>query len=1057
MARKEGEESIRDALQRTDKTLYNQVIRIWDVAEKWILEAQTSPDGHSTGPNHVRTVEQNLSRLIPDEWKGNKDKINALELFILSATSCLHDTGKIDPFTNDHGITAASDIRNNPKAYELDENQADLISQIIRIHTNRDQISELDPIRHSGPYEIRLRNLAALFCLADTLHCDRERIMKNAKENLPKTRFRRQINAWFFDDREVDCVRLEAVPKNRTTDIECLREGLEYINNREMGSISTQLKLAGYPSEVKLKIISDWLENQSANTHEREPGLSFYTERDESEFRGRREETDKLWGNVLSAPVSLLSGKSGVGKTSLIMAGLFPRLTMTETPAVRCRLSSKEPVSQIVTDLWRELLSIDEPPPKGFAEAIRQVSERHPDTKVIIVLDQFEEVVRVPVETLGDLQLGILQTMARAFSNLRLLVSYQTEAHDEVMRFLKSIHEPVWQLPTSSLLPLSREGARETLDTLFASKKIGVDPSDPVIDIMLDDIYAQGQDFYPPFLQIVASTLIESAKLGDKLVTLALYKELGGAEKIIGTFLLNQLNAFVGQKRVLAENILKILVGAGGLVRQKSFAELQHETKIDESVLHEILKELGDKRLILPVIGDKYEIIHSYLARLVDQQLGEEERELKRLREHLLLKSREFESTKDLLSMTDLARLYCVRDQITPDKQEAKLLMHCCLAGYGPSWYWIRNYTAEECTPFVVEALSHPNEQVRKNATEMIAVLKGKDALPYLKKMLEDDRSPVQEAAVWAIANLGMTEALPDIKKMLSEDNWAVREAAIRALGKLQAQDASTEIEELLQRDYYWQVRRAAVEVLVKLKGSEKLKEWIHDPDWRIKAPAIRCLSELEGEKSLSWLRPMLRDERDWAVRTEVVLALTKLKDEESLEQLRQMADFEKDWRVKEAAIEASIVLEGENALPTARMLLGDRDQYKRKTAARLVALLGGNNDAPLIARLLQDRWGMVRIAAVNALTRIDGEKSLKRFFQMLKSDNEDVRKALARGIGNLGSDKEAMKLAKMIASLKFGEWGGAANEALVRLDRKLYSPYQSKLRMLIEGTGTNP
>lgn len=1063
MGRKEGKESIYDALMRTkEDALASRLRTVWDIAEKSILGAQTSDNGHGAGSLHVKTVEQNLSRLIPDEWKGSK--VNPTELFILSASSYLHDNGKIDPDTGDHGTTGAEDIVKNWQFYGLTEMQAGLIAKIIWVHTNRDRIYEVDEIRHLGRDEVHLRDLAALFCLADTLDCEYERVLKSAKEGLPKTRFRRQVSAWFLDDRDDNCIRLEAVPKS-LADWECLWESLNYIRDHEIVPISNQLKLAGYPSEIKLKTIKDSLGKEKPITKVGElPGLDFYTEYDESLFKGRQEEIEQLWANVLSEnQVSLLSGKSGVGKTSLICAGLFQKLKRIEWQVVRCRLSSKEPVSQIVADLWRGLLSSDEAPPKGFIKALEQVAQRHQSTTTLIVLDQFEEVVRAPVETLKDFQLGILQVMARRFPNLRLLISYQTEVHDEVMCFLKSISQYVGHLPTYSLLALSREGAREALDTLFTSVQIGVDPRPlsegrSVIDVILDDVSAQGQGFYPPFLQIVASTLTNTARLGDKLVTLELYKELGGAAIIIGQFLLNQLSGF-GEKRELAENTLKALVGEGGFVRQKSLEELQHETKMDTSVLRDILEELENKRLVRPLLGDQYEVIHPYLARLVDQQLGEEEREMKRLRERLFLKSREFSSTKDFLSVTDLARLYCIRDRITPDKQEARLLMHCCLAEIGPGWYWFRNYTAEECLPFVTEALSHPYERLRKNATEMIAVLKGKDALPELKKMLNDPRSSVREAAVWAIANLRAYEALPELKRMLLDVNWAVKEATIRALGKLQARDASPKIEKLLY-DHYWQVRWAAVEVIGQLGDSAKLKEWLKHPHWQIRGPAVKCLSELEGQKSLSWLKGMLHD-TDWAVQTQVVRALIKLKDEESLKEIRQMTSHEKGGKAKEAiveaAVEASVALEGENALPMLRSMLADRDAYKRKAAVKILAQLAGKSSAGLIVRLLQDRYSIVRIAVVEALTKTESKESLKKFFQKLRGENEDVRKALARGIAKLGSDQEAMKLAKIIASLKFGEWGNAANEALVRLDRKLYSPYQSKLKMLIEGAGTPP
>jgi HEAT repeat protein len=1064
MGREEGRKSIRDVLinarEERANALGARLKTVWNTAENKILEAQKSPDGHAAGPLHVRKVEENLSRLIPDSWK--KREVNATELFILSAASCLHDTGKVDPSTNDHGETGADHIRKNASVYGLNDEQADWISQIVRIHTKREELNELEQILHRSGDEIHLRDLAALFCLADTLHCTSDRVLLCADKNHPKTKLRMQISDWFLDEQDDSCIRLEAHAKD-PADIECLREGLELIRRYELSPIALQLKTTGYPWQIDFKIIYDpkFLENMlkgKSLTRVREtPGLGFYTENDREEFKGRKQDTEKIWANVLATkaaknilPISLLSGKSGVGKTSLIRAGLFPVLKETGWQMAHCRISSHDLVNQIVTDLWHDLLLRDELPPTGFSNAIKQVCEKNRDAKTLIVLDQFEQIVRVPIENIEDLKIGILQIMARKFPNLHLLLAYQTETHDEVISFLTSMSERVWHSPTHSLLPLSREGAKEALETLFASAQVGLDLNTSIIDIIVNDITAQGQGFYPPFLQIVAKTLSDSAKLQNGFVTLGLYNELGGTEKIIGTFLMNRLNTFSGQKRELAETILKALVGAGGSMRQKSFAELQQETKMDESLLREILRELERERLILPTTGDKYEIIHSYLAQLVDQQLDEGTRELKRLREHLSLKSREFESTKGLLLMTELAQLYRLREHITPDRQEARLLLHCSLAGYGPGWYWIRNYTAEECTPFVVDALSHPYEPIRKNAIELIAVLKGNNALPDLKKMLGDPRSPVREAAIWAIANLGIVEAVPDIRRMLSDDNWAVCEAAIRALGKLQAHDASGEIERLLY-DKYWQVRRAVVEVLAQLIGPEILKKWVQHPHWQIKAPAVKCLSELEGEKSLSWLRSMLRDEKDWAVRTEVILALTKLRDEESLEQLKLIATCEKDWKVKEAAIEASILLEGEHALETAKMLLHNQDQYKRKIAVKLVGQLGGKNDAPLIAGLLRDRWDIVRIAAVNALTKIDGEKSLDRFFKMLKGDNEDVRKAVARGIAKLGSEREALELAKRIASFKFGDWAREANEALVLLDRKLYCPFESQLKALIE------
>ena len=56
------------------------------------------------------------------------------------------------------------------------------------------------------------------------------------------------------------------------------------------------------------------------------PGLLEYTERNSSFFYGRNEELSELLTKVKYYPLTILFGKSGQGKTSLLQAGLFPML-----------------------------------------------------------------------------------------------------------------------------------------------------------------------------------------------------------------------------------------------------------------------------------------------------------------------------------------------------------------------------------------------------------------------------------------------------------------------------------------------------------------------------------------------------------------------------------------------------------------------------------------------------------------------------------------------------------------------------------------------------------
>jgi len=55
-------------------------------------------------------------------------------------------------------------------------------------------------------------------------------------------------------------------------------------------------------------------------------GLRPYTERDRAYFFGRERDTRVIAANMLAAPVTVLYGASGVGKSSVLMAGVLPHL-----------------------------------------------------------------------------------------------------------------------------------------------------------------------------------------------------------------------------------------------------------------------------------------------------------------------------------------------------------------------------------------------------------------------------------------------------------------------------------------------------------------------------------------------------------------------------------------------------------------------------------------------------------------------------------------------------------------------------------------------------------
>jgi hypothetical protein len=68
------------------------------------------------------------------------------------------------------------------------------------------------------------------------------------------------------------------------------------------------------------------------------PGLEAFAESQSAFFFGRSAELDELFHCVRRAVATLLFGQSGLGKTSLVQAGLFPSLRRNGSLPVPVRL-----------------------------------------------------------------------------------------------------------------------------------------------------------------------------------------------------------------------------------------------------------------------------------------------------------------------------------------------------------------------------------------------------------------------------------------------------------------------------------------------------------------------------------------------------------------------------------------------------------------------------------------------------------------------------------------------------------------------------------------------
>lgn len=129
------------------------------------------------------------------------------------------------------------------------------------------------------------------------------------------------------------------------------------------------------------------------------PGLLSFEERNQSQFGGRDVEISELFTQIEANSLTIIFGKSGIGKTSLIKAGLIPILQKNLYHPVYIRIdfsSDKAPLQQLKELLVNQLRVVDKNVPeiqnKTLWAYLHEVNLLYGMFIPVIIFDQFEEI-----------------------------------------------------------------------------------------------------------------------------------------------------------------------------------------------------------------------------------------------------------------------------------------------------------------------------------------------------------------------------------------------------------------------------------------------------------------------------------------------------------------------------------------------------------------------------------------------------------------------------------------------------------------------------------------
>ncbi len=411
-------------------------------------------------------------------------------------------------------------------------------------------------------------------------------------------------------------------------------------------------------------------------------GLEPYSEseKDALSFFGRETQQETIKKNLKNSPLTLLFGESGVGKSSVIPAGVVhslreemkrnlaeygtPRFAVAIFPPLEGNLTWEDDpltgiLKQVEEDIHNSGLNVQTPAPGlSFAETLlvwtRRICGKGQVGELYIILDQFEEYFLYHPEEDGESTFAVEFPRAVNRPNLRVnfLISIREDSLAQLDRFKGRI--PSLFDNRLRVEHLNKKSAYEAIEkpvTKYYNRIVPTDQSVSVEPALVEEVLQQiiqsqedlrggngrgGLDKHrtqlekrieAPYLQLVMTRLWEEEKnAGSRsLRPETLNEKLGGVKKIVKGHLNEAMRSLSESEKDIVASIFQYLVTPSGTKITYPALELAKPTGVNERQIAILLEKLAEQRIVRPVgplpnqppEAKRYEIFHDVLASAV--------------------------------------------------------------------------------------------------------------------------------------------------------------------------------------------------------------------------------------------------------------------------------------------------------------------------------------------------------------------------------------------------------------------------------------------------------
>jgi eukaryotic-like serine/threonine-protein kinase len=332
-----------------------------------------------------------------------------------------------------------------------------------------------------------------------------------------------------------------------------------------------------------------------------------FSEEDHDDFHGRAPDVERLLEHVLFRRAVVYVAPSGTGKTSLLRAGLVPRLRDLDIDVayVACRAG-------VANDIAGSIIAGASSVPDAIARRLTISSTR----RLVLIIDQVEAaLVGGGDDTRGE---AALESLGLPAWPVDAPVAVVWSVREEYLaRLLDRVQRVEPGVPIVRLGPLAPAVAADIVTRTLAHRAVWVEPA--LVEVLVRDLtgaaaglavelgWGDAPAVYPPHLQLAGAVLYEAR--ADGAIDLELYRRLGGLATILSEHLRHVLEGELGaaDTKIARDLLLALVTSSHTRVACEQPELIARVARVDaarsEIAVTAVLQFLRDRGLLVAVAG----------------------------------------------------------------------------------------------------------------------------------------------------------------------------------------------------------------------------------------------------------------------------------------------------------------------------------------------------------------------------------------------------------------------------------------------------------------------